>query len=294
MARSELAQRVAVAGVGIPLAVFLIYLGGWPLAAVLAVIAGGAAAEVYRLAARRGVRAFAPPGIAAAALFVLVAAARPEASAAALLWPLMLAFVLGVGAAAVWARGVEGAPLAVVSVTALGAILPGGTLAYALFLRHLPLGAGDARIGTALVVFAVGLTWINDACAYFAGRRWGRHRLIPRVSPGKTVEGAVAGVVGAVVVGGVFAALALEGWLELPIGPVAGAIGGALIGVIAQIGDLVESLYKREAGVKDSGRVLPGHGGFLDRFDALFYTLPVAYWYIGGVVALSMGGSAWR
>jgi len=84
-----------------------------------------------------------------------------------------------------------------------------------------------------------------------------------------------------VVVGSIYAGVVLGGWLGLPIGYAEGAVGGALLGVAAQVGDLVESLFKREAGVKDSGKVFPGHGGILDRFDALLFTLPVAYWYLG-------------
>lgn len=296
----ELGKRIAVAAIGIPLAVAAIHTGGWLLGLVLALIAAGAATELYRLADRGAVRPFTGPGALAAAAFVLVAtpAASVAGSAPALIG-LLVALLLFVAAAAVWGRGVEGRPLSVVATTVFGAVFPSWTLAHILFLRHgllsglvgAPFGgpavfAGTAWVGTALVVYAVGLTWLNDSAAYFAGHAWGRRKLIPAVSPGKTVVGAVAGVLTAVVLGAAYAAIVLEGWYRLPYGPVAGGVGGGLIAVAAQVGDLVESVFKREAGVKDSGRLLPGHGGVLDRFDALFFAVPAAYWYLAAILAL--------
>lgn len=305
MVPTELSQRVVVAVAGIPIAVAAIYLGGWVLGGVLALVAAGGAVEVYRLAAATGVRAFVAPGALAAGLYVLLAAARPDlAGAAPALWALTLVLLLVIAIAAVRLRGTEGRPLASIGITVAGALLTGGTLAYALFLRHFvsepvagpaPFGVGSraAWTGAAIVAFPVALTWINDSCAFFVGRRLGRRKLAPAVSPGKTVEGAMGGLVGTVVVGLVYAALVLDQWLGLPFPPVLGAVAGVLISVVAQVGDLVESLLKREARVKDSGRIFPGHGGILDRFDALFFTLPVTYWYLSVVVS-ALGGAPWR
>jgi phosphatidate cytidylyltransferase len=293
MAQNELAQRLGVAAVGIPVAVVVIYAGGWVLAAVLAVAAAWGAVELYRMARATGGRPLVVCGAVGAAAYVLLAGALPRGiDAAPYLWGLTLGGALALSALAILWRGTTGRPLTAVAVTLLGAVWTGGTLAHGVFLRHLadgwlasvvrPVGLpSSAVIGTALVAFAVGLTWINDSAAYFAGRAWGRRKLIPSVSPGKTVVGSVAGVAGAVVVGSIYAGVVLGGWLGLPIGYAEGAVGGALLGVAAQVGDLVESLFKREAGVKDSGKVFPGHGGILDRFDALLFTLPVAYWYLG-------------
>jgi phosphatidate cytidylyltransferase len=174
-----------------------------------------------------------------------------------------------------------------VSSTVLGALLLGGTLSYAVFLRYLPVpgaGAEEPRlVGAALVAFPLLLTWTSDSGAYFGGRAFGRRKLMPSVSPGKTVAGAVAGVFCSVAAGALLGWL-LFGRLAPGLGIVEAAIGGALISVVAQVGDLAESLLKREAKVKDSGTLFPGHGGLLDRVDSLLFAIPVAFWYLGAVL----------
>ncbi|HEX9109750.1 MAG TPA: phosphatidate cytidylyltransferase, partial [Longimicrobiales bacterium] len=244
---------------GIPAVVAVVYAGGWVLAVVLALVAAGAALELYRMSAREGARPFAVPGAVAAAAFVLLAVLHPTpAEAAPSFWALVLAATLALGAAAIWARGVAGLPLEAVAVTLFGAVLTGGTLAYALFLRSMPLptllfaetggGAGAGALGprpwagAALVFFPIALTWVNDAAAYFAGRAWGKRKLIPAVSPAKTVVGGVAGFAATVIAGAIWAAFVLQAWQQVPFPPLAGALGGALISVAAQVGDLVESL----------------------------------------------------
>jgi phosphatidate cytidylyltransferase len=121
------------------------------------------------------------------------------------------------------------------------------------------------------VLFLLGLVWICDSCAYYGGSRWGRHKLAPVVSPKKTWEGSLFGLVGATL----FGAAAGAWWLLPELGPVRGALAGALASTAGQVGDLVESMWKRGAGVKDSGTFLPGHGGFYDRIDSLLLAGPV-------------------
>jgi phosphatidate cytidylyltransferase len=279
---SELTKRVAVAAVGIPLAVLVLWIGGWILAVVLAAIAAGGAAEFYRLARERGVRPFAAAGAALAAMPVLFTMVTPAAEAWT--WRLFVAAALLIAAAAIFRRGVAGTPLTVTAVTVFAALFTGGTLLYAMLLRFMPVPAANVAwrswVGPALLAFPITLAWMGDTFAYFGGRAFGRRKLIPAVSPAKTVEGALAGVIGTTIVGAVYAHFIFGMWLGVPVGAATGALIGLIVSPIAQVGDLVESLLKREAGVKDSGTLLPGHGGVLDRFDALFFSIPVTYWLL--------------
>ena len=115
-------------------------------------------------------------------------------------------------------------------------------------------------------------TWASDSFAYFAGRAFGSHELAPAISPNKTIEGFFGGLIGtiAVVVG--------LGWLlAMPL-PQMAALGAA-IAVLGTLGDLVESMMKRQTGIKDSGAIIPGHGGVWDRFDSVLFTAPLVYYY---------------
>lgn len=298
----ELTKRVGVAAVGIPLAVVVLYLGGVVLAALLILIAALGAAEFIRIARQRDVVPVAWPTIAGAVLFLVIAAVRPTPlSAGPWFWLLLTLLLLLATGAVIWTRGVEGRPLASGAATLLGAVLTGGTLSYAIFLRaalerspyRFHGGELDGLVtgnwaGFALVAFPLAVTWINDTFAYFGGRRFGKHKLIPRVSPGKTREGTATGLIGSILTAYLYGHFVFDQWLGIPFGIVAGVVGGALISLGAVIGDLAESLLKREAGVKDSGALLPGHGGVLDRFDALYFTLPITYWFL--YVVLRFGG----
>ena len=298
----ELTKRVAVAAVGIPIAVFVLYLGGWALAGLLVLIAVLGAAEFIRIARQREVFPVPAFTIGGAAAFVVIAALAPTPiRSAPWFWLLITALLLLGTSAVIWTRGVEGRPLASGAATLLGALLTGGTLTYAIFLRAAlaqspyRFDSGDvnnvitsAWAGFAVVAFPLAVTWINDTFAYFGGRRFGKHKLIPRVSPGKTREGTFAGLIGSIATAYLYGHFVFDLWLGLPFGITAGVIGGVLICAGAVIGDLAESLLKREAGVKDSGTLLPGHGGVLDRFDALYFTLPIAYWFL--LVVLNFGG----
>ena len=151
--------------------------------------------------------------------------------------------------------------------TLFGAIYVGWLLGYAIWLQ--------SRVGgPQLVLFLVGVTWAGESAAYLVGSSMGRHRLAPILSPRKTVEGAIAQILVSVA-----AALALAAWL-LPACGLAGAAGaGVLLGVIGQVGDLAESAIKRSIGTKDTGGLIPGHGGMLDRIDSLLFNAPALYLY---------------
>ncbi len=137
---------------------------------------------------------------------------------------------------------------------------------------------GVPAIGPRLLLFALVLVWAGDTLAYFTGRAIGRTRMAPQLSPGKTWEGAAANVLGSLAVGAAFSR-----WLQLDAANV--LIMAALASIAGQAGDLLESAYKRSAGVKDSGALLPGHGGMLDRIDALLLAAPVVWYYFELVLA---------
>jgi phosphatidate cytidylyltransferase len=279
MPLSETGTRFVFAALAIPLVVGAAWIGGWVLAIILAAVAVLAARELFLMADRKGSRALMTAGMAGSAGFVLAGALQPALGptgpAYAAVLPLL---VLATLTLAIWRRGVAGDPLRAAAVTVFGAAYTGALLAFALFLRHLP-GVTIPWHGMALVFAPVLLTWVSDSSAYFAGRTWGRRKLIPAVSPGKTVEGAIGGVIGTVLAAVLYARL-IEQIPGLTM-PLHLAIAfGLLITVTGQVGDLAESLLKRDAGVKDSGTFLPGHGGALDRVDSLLFTLPVAYAFL--------------
>ena len=281
MGGGELKRRVAVAVVGIPLVLAALLVGGWLLGSVLAAVAVIATVELFRLA--HAVRPYAVPGTLASGMIVLLATAYPTPVRAAVpMLAVLLILVLVTLAFSIWLRWPEGQPLEAVAVTLLGPLYLGCTLAFAMFLRHLPASVSDSGAverwqATGFVLLPVASIWVGDSAAYFAGRAWGRRRLFPAASPGKTVVGGVAGLAGSTAAGALIAALMPSAFQEAAVSVTTGALIGALLGVVAPIGDAAKSVLKREAGVKDSGRLLPGHGGFLDRVDSLLFAFPVTY-----------------
>jgi len=126
--------------------------------------------------------------------------------------------------------------------------------------------------GPRVLLFLLVLLWVGDTLAYFTGRAVGRHKLAPEVSPGKTWEGAAANLAGSVLVG-----LVAARWIAVPRLHL--LVLAVLANLAGQLGDLTESAYKRSAGAKDSGTLLPGHGGMLDRLDSLIFAAPVVWYY---------------
>ena len=175
-------------------------------------------------------------------------------------------FVLGVSVLTLWTKRplVEALPAA--GISASGLLLVAFPLSFAVRLHGL---AGE---GPRLLLFALVIIWVGDSVAYFVGRGMGKHPLAPHLSPKKTWEGSIASFVGSVVVGIVFTK-----WLNAP--PTHLGIMAGLGNIAGQMSDLLESAYKRSAGVKDSGGLLPGHGGMLDRVDALILAIPVVWYY---------------
>jgi phosphatidate cytidylyltransferase len=248
-------KRVITAAVFVPIVVLLtIFSPDWLFALAVGVVAAIAVDEFSSLAATKGIDR---PG----RWFLIPAAA------------VAFAFFFGSG----WVLGtVVASAIVLMSVSVFGGSLDTGFGRISTGLASIvycPLTLGFMVLmprEQILLLFAI--IWIGDTAAYYGGRAFGRHLLAPRVSPKKTVEGAIAGLIGSMaagVIGGMW--FLGEPWPELIWISGATAIAG-------QLGDLAESVLKRSAGVKDSSSLMPGHGGILDRLDSLFFAAPVFYW----------------
>lgn len=165
------------------------------------------------------------------------------------------------------ARGLDGT-VPDTAILLFGMVYVGLTLGYFLLTRARPAGEW-------LIFFVVLVTWAGDTGAYYAGIRLGRRPLTPVISPKKTVEGLIGGLMASML-----AALVARNWFLPQFGVVESLLMGLALGAIGALGDLAESALKRSAGVKDSGSVIPAHGGMLDRIDSLLFTGPVFYYYL--------------
>jgi phosphatidate cytidylyltransferase len=276
---SELTKRVLTAVVAAPLALIMLYLGGLPLAAFLSLVSAGCAWEFYRIATASGLEPLDPVGIPLAGAVPLLAYAAAVGLYRPTLAVLAVALLI-ILSAVIWARGTTRRPLGAASATVMGVLYTGGLLSFGYALREHPYAFGD-RAGTALVALPLVLTWASDIGAYFVGRAVGGRKLMPSISPAKTVSGALGGLAATVVVAWLYVRYALAPVASLTMTLAATIVFGLAISAAAQVGDLTESLLKREASVKDSSRLLPGHGGLLDRLDSLLFVLPVAYLLFG-------------
>jgi phosphatidate cytidylyltransferase len=276
MATEQLGRRLAFSAVAIPAAAGAAYAGGWVLAVFLAVIGVLATREIYDLAATTGVDPLRRSGLVAAAVLPLATywAKGSEVHYAEPALYLGALWMLAVIVLAAWRRGPTRRPLAAVAVTVFGVLYAPGLLCFAIVLRH-PTGIGlDSALGTALLFFPLALTWIGDTAAMAGGKLIGGPLLAPVLSPRKTWAGAGCAVAGTLLSAWAYTALVLVP-LGRPLGLAAALLCGLAISVSGQAGDLGESLFKREVGVKDSSSLIPGHGGVLDRVDSLLFVLPV-------------------
>jgi len=257
---SSLVSRLLVAAVGAPLVLGVAYLGGWWLFALVAVAASVALHEYALL-----IRTLRPLILAAyAGVFAALVGAELgglEWMVAGLLATLLLAFVLH------WLADTRQSATVAISATVLGATWIGFGLGHALLIR----GLEEGRLAAFTVLVAV---WAGDIAAFFAGRLLGRHRLAPMLSPGKTWEGFAAGSAASIFVA--FVALYDQGFLTIGESLVLGVV----IAVAAPLGDLFESGLKRDMQAKDSGRLLGGHGGMLDRIDSLLFAFVASYYLL--------------
>ena len=276
---ANLVRRVGFAVVAIPLALLIVWYGALPLALLLAVAGALGTRELFDLAERVGIRPARALGIASAAAiaplaYATLAAADVRAGVVAA-WPYAAAlWLIAVLTWALAARAPAERPLEAAAVTVLAVGYAGGLPAFLLAIRH---GGFERQswAGAWLVFFPLVVTWVVDTAAMFGGRAIGGPKLAPTVSPGKTRSGSVAGVAGGLLVAPLFgAAIFPRVGIEIPLWQLVAI--AAVLGIVGQAGDLAESLLKREAGVKDSSHLIPGHGGVLDRLDSLYFVVPVA------------------
>ena len=275
---SELTRRIIFAVIAAPASIALIYVGDWALAIVLSVLAGLAAWEFFRIARETGALPLEPAGIALAALLP-IAVHGQRLGVYTLSLTAIVAMILVLFSSSIWLRGPMGKPLSSVAITAFG-VLYAGLFSYIYALRYHDYAVG-AGAGTALVGLPILLTWSTDVGAYAFGRTFGKKKLIPSVSPGKTVEGAVGGLGLAIVICLLYVRFILMPYAQLGLTIQGAVLFAIVVSVAAQTGDLAESLLKREAGVKDSSRIIPGHGGILDRFDSILFVMPIAFLLLG-------------
>ena len=275
---NNLAKRILVAAIAIPAVVGIIWVGGWVLAGVLALLGVLGTREVYDFARRQQIEPLERTGgIAAAAIPLLAFWAKGSeirwAEPALYVGAVWLMVILVM---AMWRRGPTGRPLTVVSVTLFGCLYASGLLAFLIAIRH---GSGSDMSRpisyVLLTLFPLVITWICDTAAMAAGSAFGGPKLAPVLSPKKTVSGAIGGTVGGILTAVLIGNLLLnrQGW-EFTTGQL--LLFGLAVSIVGQVGDVAESLFKREVGLKDSSTLIPGHGGVLDRLDSLYFVIPAA------------------
>ena len=276
---SNMTQRVLFALVAIPLVLLLLWQGGLALVLLVCIAAALGTRELLEFARHQGIRPFFVLAIIAAAAlpaFAWVAVTEPEAAErferwwawAAMVW---LIFVLVV---TLWRRTWQQKPLGAAAVTLFAPLYTGGLPAFLIPIRHGTYGT-QSIAGVALVLFPLATIWICDSVAMAVGKRIGGAKLAPSVSPGKTWSGTIAGFIAALIVAPVYTMLVFKP-LNVEVSPWEALAIGGVLGILGQVGDLVESLFKREAGLKDSSRLIPGHGGVLDRLDSLYFAIPLS------------------
>jgi len=251
--------RIGVAVPWIVFAIVIVALGGIPFAVAMIGISVIGIAELFRMTRRS--HPFAPVALAAAAALVIAAYYGGQFQMVIVLaatFPVMFLF------AAV--RGPREGTTNAVAITLLGVVWIGVPFAHAVLLRELPLHGG------ALVIDVLVATFLTDTAAYAGGRLFGRHPLAPKLSPNKTIEGLAFGFVGGTA-GFWFAGL-YQDWLP----GIDALVMGMCIAIVAPMGDLFESMIKRDLNIKDTGNVFGPHGGLLDRLDALLFTIVMGYY----------------
>ena len=270
-----LRDRARSAAILVPPLLVALWLGGVWIALIVAVAVALAGREAFRLLTTAGHASLPILGVVLGVLVALGDSVKELPGGSGLLLAALGIVLVGIGALT---RLDPREGLAVFATTTFGAIYV-GLLGFVARLGASgsavepgsPLGGiGAERAWILLLVLVV---WAFDTFAYFAGRRFGRHGFMRHISPSKTVEGVIGGAVAAAIVGALLVAAVGRPWL-------AGLGFGLVVGAAAQAGDLAESMLKRAAGAKESGTLIPGHGGMLDRVDSFLFAAPVAFFYV--------------
>ncbi|XEQ92799.1 hypothetical protein SCACP_16500 [Sporomusa carbonis] len=268
-----LGMRILTAVIGIPVAIYIINYGAWVFAVAVVLLALIAWHEFYKMMQFKDIRVHYSTGL----IGIILALGCTWLGNAQELVMVILLIVLLTMVKTILSHAIFGVSDA--AFTILGTLYVGLTFAHLLLLRftdqyaYISTELGSLSAGAIYLWLAFVGTWASDTMAYFVGSQLGRHKLCPAISPGKTYEGAVGGLIGSVI-----GVTALGAFAGLPL--IHTIVIGLLVGIAAPFGDLAESALKRFTGVKDSGNILPGHGGVLDRFDAIMFAVPVVYYYI--------------
>jgi phosphatidate cytidylyltransferase len=268
-----LAQRIITAVIGIVAAIFIINYGQGVFAAAALILTALAWHEFYNMMVKREIEVAYFLGLTGVVLLWAIAwLGNPQETVAVILLAVLTVLAKTVLAHASFT-------LRDAAYTVTGILYVGLSFSHLVLLRYtdqsvyIATKLGGLSAGAVYLWLAFIGTWASDTFAFFVGSRFGRHKLAPAVSPGKTWEGVAGGLAGSIVgvsVMGSLCYLSLVHCLAI----------GLMVGVVAPLGDLVESSIKRFAGVKDSGRLLPGHGGVLDRFDSIMFVAPAVYYYL--------------
>ncbi len=273
---TDVQKRFATAGVVIPILLVFFRLGGiWFFAlAELVVLIG--IIEFYRMVEAKGLKAQKIIGtvfaLAIGILFYL------NVNESIVLFTLIL-LILAVLGRQLFAKDIPGA-LTTTGLTIFGVFYVGFLFSHIILLRDWMGRQGGVDLGLFFIVLVVAITFLSDTGGFLIGRKWGRHKMTPNISPKKSWEGAAGSVVFGVA-GAILSKLVFDRWiLETGLGLMHCIFLGAILVAAAMAGDVVESLLKRDAGIKDSGTIVPGHGGLLDRLDSIVFTVPVCYYYL--------------
>lgn len=281
MKGSSLTQRVLSVLVLLPIIMLVVWWNYWAVAVFVGGVVVIALIELYATFSHGGYQPLTWVGIPSGLLLLLSVVLRPLKLPFDLLPPALVVMIIS-SLLATLPRDREPQTLVSWALTFAGTFYVAWLFSYLVALRGLdtPLRAGPLAslgmpAGAAWLFTVMAVTWLQDTFAYFVGKRWGRAKMAPTLSPKKTWEGAAGGFFGAVV-----GALLSVVVFCLPISFGAAVLLGVVGGIVGPLGDLAESLMKRQLGLKDAGNLIPGHGGVLDRGDSLLFTAPVLYYLI--------------